>query len=259
MYLASLPVLTISKGYLQMATSDTTTNPQYVYFIGNENTVKIGYSNNPQKRLSQLQSGNPQRIEVLATIEDDNPQSLESNLHSIFREHKLSGEWFKNSDSVAFVVKYLMFSMERRSIEDLEYALYLFDAVSKQPCFNHDWPNGFSEIASTIEDKRLSHSALELMQSDLFTSGESVNAATLSDAFNHYRECLKQFKLTRHIFSKRIFHGQDERDWHIITYSGEVVPCTNFFSSHLLQESRDKHASETIPVQMSFDLVPCIW
>lgn len=71
---------------------------QMVYAIGprSGNVVKIGRSVNVQKRLGQLQPGHPAKLEVLWTTEGGS--LLEGELHAMFSERRLFGEWFDFGD-----------------------------------------------------------------------------------------------------------------------------------------------------------------
>ncbi len=70
--------------------------PGRVYVIDDERALKIGYTTNPvQRRLGQLQSGNPNKLRVVVTIEsvDDD---VEARLHHELRSLNISGgEWFE--------------------------------------------------------------------------------------------------------------------------------------------------------------------
>lgn len=68
-----------------------------VYFIGNLEAgfVKIGYSDNPSKRLKQLRTGCPFPIDIIHCVETDEPRTLEKKIHSIFKSSRCQGEWFK--------------------------------------------------------------------------------------------------------------------------------------------------------------------
>lgn len=68
-----------------------------VYFIrGIDNTgpVKIGWSNSPQRRLSQIQKMSPVPLEILLTI-DNCKRDYEKVIHRYFFEFKIRGEWFR--------------------------------------------------------------------------------------------------------------------------------------------------------------------
>lgn len=84
---------------------------QGVYFVGNitDNSIKIGYSSNIQKRIKQLSTGSSQRLTLLGYIESE--KSLEKELHIKFSHHRIrsNGEWFSvndNSDLIDYINKY---------------------------------------------------------------------------------------------------------------------------------------------------------
>ena len=70
----------------------------YVYFINDgHGHMKIGISNNPEKRLRSIQTGNPyklsiDRVEKYSTYED--AFRRETELHNKFKDYNLHGEWF---------------------------------------------------------------------------------------------------------------------------------------------------------------------
>jgi hypothetical protein len=64
-------------------------NPTFIYFIqsGEDGPIKIGFSNQPDRRLPELQTGNPR-----ALIPGDT--SVERQLHTRFEPARIRGEWF---------------------------------------------------------------------------------------------------------------------------------------------------------------------
>ncbi|AJT62476.3 hypothetical protein T261_0787 [Streptomyces lydicus] len=58
--------------------------------------VKIGTSVSPEKRLKELQTGNPDRLEVLWYTSGG--RELEALLHQAFADHRVEGEWFDFGD-----------------------------------------------------------------------------------------------------------------------------------------------------------------
>lgn len=74
----------------------------YVYCIGEETDdpefVKVGYSVNPNKRVAELQTGNPRKLVILAimegTLED------ERRLHAKYSDANILQEWFELSDEL---------------------------------------------------------------------------------------------------------------------------------------------------------------
>jgi hypothetical protein len=70
----------------------------FVYCIrdGYKGTVKIGFSNNPNRRLQQLQTASATHLELCGVIET--VQSFEKFLHHVFRDRHVFGEWFDDAD-----------------------------------------------------------------------------------------------------------------------------------------------------------------
>lgn len=67
----------------------------WLYFIqqGYGGPVKIGLASDPQKRLEQLQVGNPQTL-CLRAQRPGHPE-LEADLHRLFASGHIRGEWFR--------------------------------------------------------------------------------------------------------------------------------------------------------------------
>ena len=67
---------------------------QHLYIIQSAKTgaVKIGRSDNPQKRLEVLQTSNANQLRLLAVFKDKGCQ--EKGIHAIVKQYHLSGEWF---------------------------------------------------------------------------------------------------------------------------------------------------------------------
>lgn len=64
-----------------------------IYFIRSASgLIKIGRTNNLVRRLVQLQSGSPEPLECVATLQA-HPQA-ETALHYHFRPERMTGEWF---------------------------------------------------------------------------------------------------------------------------------------------------------------------
>lgn len=64
-----------------------------VYFIHAPGVgVKIGTSNNPEKRRQQLQTGMPVDLTLIGSVVGD--YDLERTLHRRFRSVRVRGEWF---------------------------------------------------------------------------------------------------------------------------------------------------------------------
>lgn len=73
----------------------------YVYIIQSGprkgSPIKIGVADNPESRMRELQTGNPETLVLIASIEQPNRMAaydLESWLHRRFSSARISGEWF---------------------------------------------------------------------------------------------------------------------------------------------------------------------
>jgi len=84
-----------------------------LYIIGFEDPsirpIKIGISNNVKKRLAQLQTGCPWRLEVKAMVLRTDADLFEKYLHAHFDAYRIrpDGEWFLPPDDVTDVVDWV--------------------------------------------------------------------------------------------------------------------------------------------------------
>lgn len=78
---------------------------EYVYLLQDVSVTgycKIGYTNNPARRLYEFDTKLPMKIVVIHIIKCSNMERLEKALHMYFREKRINGEWFDlNHDDVA--------------------------------------------------------------------------------------------------------------------------------------------------------------
>ena len=80
---------------------------EYVYIImdtGYKNRCKIGITKNPKQRLSNLQTGNSNKLEIIFVLKVDpsiKSSAVESEIHKYFKEKNLwvHGEWFDFKDN----------------------------------------------------------------------------------------------------------------------------------------------------------------
>ena len=84
-----------------------------IYFIKNIVTgnIKIGFSENPRKRLRDLQTGSAEKLVLIKTIEGN--QELEQQLHENFSHCRLDGEWFSPADEILEFIK----GKDRKALE----------------------------------------------------------------------------------------------------------------------------------------------
>lgn len=84
----------------QQAIEQDRRSGSYIYFIldGDRGAVKIGRSRNPQKRFKAFQTAHSTQLEIVGLI--DGGSIIEWLIHSNFRSHRISGEWFAYNDFV---------------------------------------------------------------------------------------------------------------------------------------------------------------
>lgn len=70
---------------------------KYLYVIESANSeyVKIGQTNNPKKRLSDLQSGNPNKLSYFLLLKGKG--CLEKSIHDDLKLYRIRGEWFSKT------------------------------------------------------------------------------------------------------------------------------------------------------------------
>lgn len=87
--------------------------PGYVYLIQANNLFKIGKTKNVKQRLSNLQTSNPVKLNLIGVIETDNCSLLESFFHQHCSKYRTTGEWFNiPEDEIADIAK--MFTIESK-------------------------------------------------------------------------------------------------------------------------------------------------
>jgi hypothetical protein len=78
-----------------------------IYFIQHEDDpdgpVKIGYSGDPEQRLSTLQIASHKKLVILGVIPGD--ISVEHRLHETFDAARLDGEWFDLTDDIRALIE----------------------------------------------------------------------------------------------------------------------------------------------------------
>lgn len=85
----------------------------YIYFIqeGNTHLYKVGRTNDPAKRLKELQTGNPRKLNMYHIIECYNMSAacrLELNLHKYLAGQKVLNEWYKlDKKHIKEIIKFI--------------------------------------------------------------------------------------------------------------------------------------------------------
>lgn len=77
-----------------------------VYLMKTDDSrYKIGVSIKPKRRLKEVQTGNPNVVEIAAEYETEIPYKIETVLHNRFSAQKENGEWYNLSlnEEIEFV------------------------------------------------------------------------------------------------------------------------------------------------------------
>lgn len=74
-----------------------------IYFLECDGRIKIGFSRNPRDRVRGLATGAPAKLNFLGEVAG--PISLETSLHRHLRNHRVSGEWFRDCDAVRLTMQ----------------------------------------------------------------------------------------------------------------------------------------------------------
>ncbi len=77
-----------------------------VYFVKCSGLVKIGFASDVGERLSQLQTGNPRGLAVVAVLTGVLP-SVEKHYHRAFADLRERGECFRFEGRLAAVIKHI--------------------------------------------------------------------------------------------------------------------------------------------------------
>jgi hypothetical protein len=70
-----------------------------IYVVGFHRWVKIGFSRDITKRISILQGGCPEKLQVHFVL--SGTQAQEKALHTLFARHRVHGEWFEVAGELA--------------------------------------------------------------------------------------------------------------------------------------------------------------
>ena len=102
---------------------------KYIYIISNGTEFKVGFSKNPKRRVHQLQTGNPLKLELKYCLEiEEAPISLiERITHYCLKSKHMSGEWFKGDyNEIKSLINYVKIRYDNPDTEK-DYKLGLLN------------------------------------------------------------------------------------------------------------------------------------
>lgn len=90
-----------------------------VYFlrpIGMDGPIKIGFSDQPERRLKEMAMWSPFPLEIIAVVPGG--KYLEGRLHAAFADVRLHWEWFKPIPDLKLAIRRLAAGMSARQAFD---------------------------------------------------------------------------------------------------------------------------------------------
>jgi hypothetical protein len=108
----------------------------YFLWVPEQSAIKIGFTTDFDKRLSRLQTGNPNTLEVLEVFRGT--RGLEQRLHQKFNPYRLAREWFQDAEALFLFLE---------ELEDLRREFYVaaLQAGEVEPDLDQA-PEDFDEI-----------------------------------------------------------------------------------------------------------------
>lgn len=77
----------------------------YIFRAVGVNRIKVGVSNNVERRLDEVRSLSPVPIEVVDVL-DHHSFFTESSIHGLLFEHRSHGEWFVEDGGLEIALRY---------------------------------------------------------------------------------------------------------------------------------------------------------
>lgn len=97
---------TMPKGFFKKTKRPN--KPSNLYVVKAGDFYKIGVTSSLEGRLKTIQTGNPNKVELIKSFYIYNCSEMERNLHKKFNEFRQIGEWFDLSQNdLVFIDKYL--------------------------------------------------------------------------------------------------------------------------------------------------------
>lgn len=88
---------------------------QRVYFIKDDNAIKIGISYDVNERLRVVQTGNPRLLKLLGSISGS--KQLEDELHVRFIHLRIRGEWYRADKKLLDYISEVVMADTNESLE----------------------------------------------------------------------------------------------------------------------------------------------
>lgn len=97
---------------------------KYIYLMQSveSGAYKIGISNKPQRRLSEVNTGNDSEVKLINTYKTQNYHFIEKVLHRRYKPLNLTGEWFNLSiiEEVTFIDECIKIDNMYKKLKELD-------------------------------------------------------------------------------------------------------------------------------------------
>ena len=119
----------------------------YVYFVrvAGQSVFKVGISDNPERRLADMQIGCPYELLLYATALVTDAETVEKQLHRVLSSVQVRGEWFAISPGEVNTILE-KFSQTRRWSLPAPYYLTFWESLLCAIGFHH-WDQYGSDIS----------------------------------------------------------------------------------------------------------------
>lgn len=104
----------------------------YIIKVKDKDICKIGYSENPEKRLASLQTANYEKLELITTF--NGSRDLEAHLHKKFGVYRLNGEWFTYNEEIKNLITPEINSTKKESSKSIYNKLIVHVLTCNKIC-----------------------------------------------------------------------------------------------------------------------------
>jgi len=176
---------------------ENTRKSEWVYFIqeGDNGNIKIGLTNNLQKRIKTLQTGNSNILSLFAYIETNNMHELEKKFHKYFQYCRGSGEWFSIPNNL-LIDTLIQYRSVGEQIFDTDTNIHHKVAIKHQLFNDFDVDKLYSipEIPSNTNDVFIQNSTIMIHNnSHNSNTNDSINTHNTTNHTNHPNDPVHDF------------------------------------------------------------------
>jgi len=148
-----------------------------IYFIRQNEAVKIGVTEDIQQRVSQIQVGTPYEVSVMLLIEGS--YEKEAELHKTFNDFKIRGEWYWLSEEIK---EYVAMMYEN----DLRYEHGLLDPEGIDPSIQTSFIRNMNKLTLREVGEKLGMTAQSVKE----TESRELHGTVSLNSLRKYGEAL---------------------------------------------------------------------